>query len=385
MVDSIRLTRQELYDRVWSTPAWKLGPELGLSGRGLAKRCAREGIPVPNRGYWAKKEFGWTPTPAKLPARKPDQSETIEFALFRSDASLEVENAKPPPDRVPIPEVLANPHPLVEATRKAARKAKQQEDRTLALHGPGGLTMRVSRASLDRALRILDGLSRALEAKGCKLRPADGKEKVSAALQGPDAVGFLLEEEVTRTERPLRDWQLRDKARNPWRYSTPRYKYEPSGRLRLRLSLRGGSGVRGTWGDGARQKLDALLPRAVETILGDLTHAQHEREEAERRRQELERQRLERAAADLERFQNDRRAQIARGRFLAWRDLQQMNIWLAEAREHQHPGTDGAVREKWVRWIEGYIEGAKIASLRFPPFEAEPTPEERTKNRLWDQ
>jgi hypothetical protein len=44
--DSTRLTREQLYDRVWSTPAWKLGPELGMSGRGLAKRCAREGIPV---------------------------------------------------------------------------------------------------------------------------------------------------------------------------------------------------------------------------------------------------------------------------------------------------------------------------------------------------
>jgi hypothetical protein len=384
MADSIRLTRQELYDRVWSTPAWKLGPELGLSGRGLAKRCAREGIPVPNRGYWAKKEFGWTPTPAKLPPRQADQSETIEFALTRADASLEVDNAKPVPDRVPIPEVLANPHPLVEATRRASRKAKRQEDRTLALHGPGGLTVRVSRASLDRALRILDGLSRALEAKGCTLRPADGKEKMSAAIQGPDSVGFFLEEGIKRTERPLRDSQLRDKARNPWRYSTPRYDYEPSGHLKLRLSLRGASRRRGIWGDGARQKLDALLPRAVEAILGDLADAQHEREEAERRRQELERERRERAVADLERFQNDRRAQIARGRFLAWRDLQQMSMWLAEAREHQYPGVDSASRENWVRWIEGYIGDAKIAALRFPPFEAEPTPEERMKHRLWD-
>ena len=37
--DPIQLTRQELYDRVWSTPAWKLGHELGYSGLGFGTAC----------------------------------------------------------------------------------------------------------------------------------------------------------------------------------------------------------------------------------------------------------------------------------------------------------------------------------------------------------
>lgn len=84
MAESIRLTRQELYDLVWSTPAWKLVPELGMSGRGLAKLCAREGIPVPNRGWCAKQEFGWNPTKKKLPARKEGLSESFTFDPDRS-------------------------------------------------------------------------------------------------------------------------------------------------------------------------------------------------------------------------------------------------------------------------------------------------------------
>ncbi len=54
----IVLTREELYDRVWSTPMQKLALEFGLSDVGLAKVCKRHKIPRPSRGYWAKLESG---------------------------------------------------------------------------------------------------------------------------------------------------------------------------------------------------------------------------------------------------------------------------------------------------------------------------------------
>ena len=62
---AIRLTRQELYDQVWSTPMRKLATLYGLSDVGLAKICESHNIPRPPRGYWAKKEFG------KAPPRTP--------------------------------------------------------------------------------------------------------------------------------------------------------------------------------------------------------------------------------------------------------------------------------------------------------------------------
>lgn len=51
MSDDIRrLTRRELYDLVWKTPAYTLAKEFGMSGRGLGKLCERHNIPVPPRG-----------------------------------------------------------------------------------------------------------------------------------------------------------------------------------------------------------------------------------------------------------------------------------------------------------------------------------------------
>lgn len=54
----VRLTRQELYEKIWSRPVISLGEELGISGRGLGKICTRFEIPVPPRGYWAKLAAG---------------------------------------------------------------------------------------------------------------------------------------------------------------------------------------------------------------------------------------------------------------------------------------------------------------------------------------
>jgi hypothetical protein len=52
------ITRRELYDLIWLRPMSKVAPEFGLSGNGLAKLCRREGIPVPERGHWAKLAHG---------------------------------------------------------------------------------------------------------------------------------------------------------------------------------------------------------------------------------------------------------------------------------------------------------------------------------------
>lgn len=55
MDDVISMTRQEFYEQVWTEPMQTLAAKYGLSGVGLAKTCRRMNIPVPGRGYWAKK------------------------------------------------------------------------------------------------------------------------------------------------------------------------------------------------------------------------------------------------------------------------------------------------------------------------------------------
>src|SRR5688572_12945073 len=63
----MRIAREELYRRVWTTPMRKLAPELGLSDVGLKKHCVKLQVPVPGRGYWAKLAAGQQPRKAPLP------------------------------------------------------------------------------------------------------------------------------------------------------------------------------------------------------------------------------------------------------------------------------------------------------------------------------
>lgn len=51
----LKLTREELYSMVWSKPMLQVAREFHISDRAMAKLCAKKQVPVPPRGYWAKK------------------------------------------------------------------------------------------------------------------------------------------------------------------------------------------------------------------------------------------------------------------------------------------------------------------------------------------
>ena len=68
----MELTRQQLYEMVWAEPVTRVAAKVGLSDRGLAKLCARYDIPVPGRGYWARKAFGRTRAPNPLFRQTPN-------------------------------------------------------------------------------------------------------------------------------------------------------------------------------------------------------------------------------------------------------------------------------------------------------------------------
>jgi hypothetical protein len=75
-----QLSRQQLYDLVWSTPMRTLAAQFGISDVGLKKTCYRAVIPTPDRGHWAKKEAGKKTFQVALPLRAPGMSDEVVIA-----------------------------------------------------------------------------------------------------------------------------------------------------------------------------------------------------------------------------------------------------------------------------------------------------------------
>ena len=79
----LTLTRQQLYDLVWSKPVRDVAKDFGMSDVALAKRCRAVRVPIPPRGYWARVAAGQKPR--KTPLRKYRGSRTKESGRFASE------------------------------------------------------------------------------------------------------------------------------------------------------------------------------------------------------------------------------------------------------------------------------------------------------------
>jgi hypothetical protein len=91
----VSLSREDLYERVWSEPVERLAKTWGLSGRGLAKLCARMGVPVPPRGYWAKLQNGQHVT--RTPLDVATQPSTPQRGQHKSRGRLPRQRAQGAP------------------------------------------------------------------------------------------------------------------------------------------------------------------------------------------------------------------------------------------------------------------------------------------------
>ena len=63
------MTRQELYDLVWSKPMTHIAKEFGMSDVAIRKHCNNMDIPTPPVGYWMKLQHGKKVRKPRLPSK----------------------------------------------------------------------------------------------------------------------------------------------------------------------------------------------------------------------------------------------------------------------------------------------------------------------------
>ena len=160
-----RLTRTELYEKVWTTPMLQLAQGFGISDVGLAKLCRRHNIPLPGLGSWRKRETGHDPGRVPLPTASNQSMESIEIVASQKPEDIKALLAGQAQPQITINLEGPITHPLALRTEKLLVKSKPSAKGHLASKEGKVGHLLVSVSSLPRALRLLDAVLKACEAQ----------------------------------------------------------------------------------------------------------------------------------------------------------------------------------------------------------------------------
>lgn len=200
--EGIKLTREELYQKVWLKPATLLAKDLGISDVAIAKICKKLDIPKPYPGYWRQVDVGNGVQPPPLPEIRqgipkdvviyPNQTK-LALQAHPSELLAKIESEKLPANHIAISQNLLDAHPLVNRTRQILEKTQPHPDGLLLNpRRQQCLDICVSRSTLNRAMRILDALSRALEERGHSIEISNKDSNPTVfVIQGQDIRGSL--------------------------------------------------------------------------------------------------------------------------------------------------------------------------------------------------
>jgi len=370
-----RLSRQALYNLVWSEPMRTLAARFGISDVALKKTCAKANIPTPNRGYWAQRETGKDVEPEPLPERPPGMGENVLVAAGRRTwyEEQQVERQQPltalPEFATPItavqeriaesigkvvvPREARSWRPAIE--RLLANDEKRREKQRESPY-PSSWNKPLFETPLERRrLRILNTLGFALAKVDGRICMSNDGRSIWFAIHQQE-VSITLERSNAKPNRSLALAAASSKPQEE--------------RLQLCILKRGGSGeARATWQDDEAGKLETRLTEIAIQIglAAEITYREHEvwdygrqvkrkaeLEEAERRRR-LEAERLERERREkLEGARVDRLLKDARAFEQA--DLIRKYVVAIQAAQVDSASAQSEQFDRWVEWAHAQAE-----------------------------
>lgn len=300
------VSREELYEQVWSKPMTKVAADYGVTGTALKKTCDRHHIPTPERGYWAKLEYGKRVNKEALPPSAEPNLALVRIAgSSEQHLSPSVREAKEKArDRLdkhaaanPLLVAASEPTPsIVEsqslaATRRAISKARPDDQGFAIVRSKGVVPLKIAPASIERGIRILSQLFALAETQG---HLSKATEDGLVLVVENESIAFGLEEQPEKTlHQPTPAELKRRDERARWGYTTnpwPKYDQSPSGKLAIVIHVNPYSGLRRIYSDGRAQALERMLPDILAGFVGHAAFI------SERRRQNEEQQRRHRDA-----------------------------------------------------------------------------------------
>jgi hypothetical protein len=299
----MEMTRQQLYELVWSRPLPAAAATFPMSRITLKRICVKHHVPVPPVGYWAK------------PAAKREATRTPLPAIGMGEQRIWVRRFRQ--RKAPAPSLAREAktdrdawHECTKRTENALGQATPNRRGALIATGLGVASVCVPPETVERALAVLDDLLRAVEKLG-----------YSISLLTSPAVFVIERTQVPFAifERFLRHDGAPDAAetarRESYAASYPefvegmnflnRWAWRPSGKLMVTIGEGDERRLQHRWADIATHRVEDRIDDMATEAVAHADVIRSRREDLERRlaaRREAEEQRR-RHEAEAERLQ----------------------------------------------------------------------------------
>ncbi len=286
------LSRQELYELVWSEPISGIISRYQITENLIHKICREMSVPMPGTGYWTKIRYGKTAEKDELPSAYTGKNQVRLSAEDDTDPLIAKLKEIKADKRVNllVSHHLTNPDPLVLAAKESLnRQEKNFRYQDLVECEQGKLDIRVGKGNIGRALKIFDTLIKAVKLRGHKIEIR--YEKTYIVVMGHNI------------EVKLREKTKRIPSKDAWGSG----KYIPTGKLYCKV----GHGYREIDFKDGKQPIEEQLSLILANfeIIGEREHQQAmERERKEELEKELKLVRLH--------LENRKRTELARFREL---------------------------------------------------------------------
>ncbi len=365
--------REELYEDVWSKPLTALVSKYGVSAVAIGKTCRKLQIPLPGRGYWAKKAHGHAVEHKPL----PKLHEVPRIFRYQRPTPAIADTVPPPKPEFPVEEedrieiehiiqlhssgafVVKHPHkalrhPMVVQARDILRHAFVSKQILLIPWNQSCLDIEVSKESLGRSLAIMASLIAILEDNGVKIRTMPGdrsygarRNETSATIFG-EKILFGILEKIRRQRVP--DPNTTPDASGRQRFMTA---HEATGELSIHV-FSSSRFFTTRCSDSDQIKIESLVPECVASMMK--IAVEHRRETAKRQLEEFFRklgwEELGRLKAQIE-AEEARVERLERGADCWQRARRIRGYVLAVAERRKEQGkklTPDSALGRWVTW-----------------------------------
>ncbi len=385
MLNKEKITREELYEAVWSEPIHQLSKALGISDVGLAKVCRKLNVPVPGRGYWAKSRATRKLLRASLPdleVGQPTEHRITQAHCGEAERWTRETIQRLAGEGVAVPTLgptTLDPelHPILTQYRGMLEQAGLNALRLRATQPC--LAINVSSSLLERALKIFQDLFSAFERQGYQfevLPPDNGQSsygyraaklsRTVVKILGVN-VAFELGEDYNTVRVPI---PPAPRNRRPMAYEespAPEYWNEGTGQLKLTITEPYARGIRVSWKDGIRIRIEDHLDAIMLSAVALAERAHRDRLEQDRLQKNAQEARALAAAKVAEEEKLAQHLFDLDSRIRDCQQAEQIRAFLQKARLRRAGSAEQAMPnaefKAWFDWAESLADALESDAL----------------------